>query len=255
VLAGYFKKHPPADPTVKTITVAQLLTHSSGITYDPSQGNQGGAIEALPHGKTNLTKQAQIIFTENLGAAPGASYDYNNMNYALLGLIIETLTGQDYESHCANTVLKPVGVTDAKLDPNWRVLASFGGWKISAKDYTRFQEYYLPSMHLLSIGPAKWPKFDLGGGAYYTLGTLMRSSGNGYNFWHEGSFTWTTSNSSSSFGGYFGVLKENVRYMVDVGPTVSDDAFGDLDSSLYNAAYNTTDAVGPAFRRKRLLAH
>jgi CubicO group peptidase (beta-lactamase class C family) len=252
VLADYFKKHPPADPTAKTITVAELLTHSSGITYDPSQGNQGGAVEQLPHGKTNLAKQVEIAFTQNLGTTPGASYYYNNMNYALLGLIVETLTGEPYETYCEDTVLKPVGVTDAKLDPDWRVLASYGGWKISAKDYTRFLEYYLPSMHLLSIAPKKWPQFDLGGGAYYSLGTLMRSAGDGYNFWHEGSFSWTTTSSTTSFGAYFGVLQQDVRYMVEVGPTVSDDAFSDLDASLYDAAYNIANAE---HKPKRLLSH
>lgn len=257
VLASYFKKHKPVDPTVKTITVAELLTHSSGITYDPSQGNQGGAIEALPHNQTDLGQQAQITFSQNLGSTPGTTYDYNNMNYALLGFIIETVTGQAYENYCNTNVLKPVGVTDAKLDPNWRILASFGGWKISAKDYTRFLEYFLPKLNLVSIPVANWPKFDLGGGAYYSLGTLMRASSEskGNNFWHEGSFSWSDGTSNASFGGYFGVLAQDVRYMVEVGPTVSDDAFSDLDGSLYNAAYNITNAVGPAHKQKKLLPH
>jgi hypothetical protein len=32
------------------------------------------------------------------------------------------------------------------------------------------------------------------------------------------------------------VLQENVRYIAEVAPTVSSEAFSDLDSSLYNAA-------------------
>lgn len=242
LLGSYFRKHPAADARAKTITVAQLLTHSSGITYDPSQGSQGGAIEQLPHNKTNLDKQATITFSQSLGATPGSSYYYNNMNYALLGLIIETKTGDTYENHCKNSVLAPVGVTDAVLNPSWRVLASFGGWKISANDYTRFLEYFLPSMGLLSIQPAQWPQYSLGGGAYYSLGTLMRQAGTGYNFWHTGSFQW--SSPSASFGAYYAVLQENVRYMADFAPTVSDDAFNDLDASLYNAA--TAAAVAPS---------
>jgi CubicO group peptidase (beta-lactamase class C family) len=243
LLGSYFRNHSPADARAKTITVAQLLTHSSGISYDPSQGNQGGAIEQLPLDKTNLPKQAEITFSQNLGYTPGTTYDYNNMNYALLGLIIETKTGEDYETYCKNSVLAPVGVTDAKLNPSWRVMASWGGWKISANDYTKFLEYFLPSMHLLSIAPAQWPQFDLGGGAYYTLGTLMRQAGTGYNFWHAGSWLWY-GQTTSTFGAYFGVLQENVRYMAEFSPTVSDSAFSDLDTSLYNAA--TAAAVSPS---------
>jgi CubicO group peptidase (beta-lactamase class C family) len=249
LLGSYFRKHPPVDARVKTITVAQLLTHSSGIKYDPSQGSDGGAIEQLPHDKTNLDKQATITFSQNLGYTPGTVYWYNNMNYALLGLIIETKTADTYENHCKNSVLAPVGVTDAKLNPAWRVLASFGGWKISANDYTKFLEYFLPSMHLLSIAPAQWPQFDLGGGAYYSLGTLLRQAGTGYNFWHTGSFAWSAP--ATSFGAYFTVLQENVRYMAEIAPTVSDQAFSDLDNSLYSAA--TAGATVPsALARNRI---
>jgi CubicO group peptidase (beta-lactamase class C family) len=38
VLAGRFKRHPAKDQRAQTITIAQLLTHTSGITNDPSQG-------------------------------------------------------------------------------------------------------------------------------------------------------------------------------------------------------------------------
>jgi CubicO group peptidase (beta-lactamase class C family) len=248
VLKSYFQKNPPLDVRIKSITIGELLTHSSGMTYDPSQANQGGAIEQLPHNKTNLRTQVGITWSHSLGYTPGTTYDYNNMNYAVLGFIIERLTGQAYERYCGASVLQPVGIADAKLNPDWRVMASWGGWKISPKDYVRFLEYYLPSMHLLSIPPAQWPQFDLGGGAYYTLGTAMRQAGSGYNFWHAGSWQWN----SDSFGAYFTVIQENVRYMADYAPTVSNDAVNDLDASLYNAA--TAAPMPPGFDKAPGLA-
>lgn len=252
VLKKYLKKNPPTDARAKTITVAELLTHSSGITYDPSQGNQGGAIEQLPHDQTNLDKQATITFSQNLGAAPGSSYTYNNMNYAVLGLIVETVTGKAYEKQCGTSVLKPVGVKDAVLQPDWRVLSSWGGWQISSNDYVKFLAYYLPSKHLLSIPPSQWPQFNLGGGAFYSLGTLMRQAGSGYNFWHTGSFSWSPP--PESWGSYYAVLQENVRYTAEFSPTVSDQAFSDLDASLYNAATGTkAKKAGPAKDSPRLL--
>jgi CubicO group peptidase (beta-lactamase class C family) len=253
VLKTYLHKNPPADARAKTITIGELLTHSSGITYDPSQGNQGGAIEALPHNKTNLDKQAAITLSQDLGGAPGGAYVYNNMNYAILGLVIETVTGKDYETQCGGSVLAPVGVKDAKLLPGWQLLSSWGGWDISSEDYAKFLAYYLPSEGLLSIPPSQWPQFDLGGGAFYSLGTLMRQAGTGYNFWHTGSFQWSPP--ASSFGSYFAVLQEDVRYEADFAPTVSDDAFSDLDASLYNAATATDAVPGPAKASPMLLPH
>jgi len=246
VLKKYLKKNKPADARAKTITIGELLTHASGITYDPSQGNQGGEIEKLPHDQTNLDKQTTITLSKALGTAPGSTYFYNNMNYSVLGLVIETVSGKAYEKQCGASVLKPVGIKTAQLVPDWRVLASFGGWEISAEDYTRFLAYYLPSKHLLSIPPSQWPQFDLGGGAFYSLGTLMRQAGSGYNFWHTGSFTWSPP--LDSWGSYFAVLQENVRYAAEFSPTVSDQAFSDLDAVLYNAAAGTADEHGSGAR-------
>jgi hypothetical protein len=105
---------------------------------------------------------------------------------------------------------------------------------------------------LLSIAPTNWPQFDLGGGAFYSLGTYMRSAGSGYNFWHSGSITW--SDPYISVGSYFAVLQENVRYMAEFAPTVSDQAFGDLDSRLYSAATASgTEPAAPAHNRIDLL--
>lgn len=252
VLKSYFAKNKPADKRIPKIKIADLLTHSSGMTYDPSQG--GPIEQQLPFNKTNLEKQTQIAFQTALGAAPGTTYFYNNMNYAVLGFVIETITGKAYETYCSDTVLKPVHVNDAKLNPPWRIMASWGGWKISAEDYTRFQEYFLPSKHLLKTKPAQWPQFNLGGGAFYSLGTLMRQNGTGYNFWHEGSWQWNGT-PQASFGAYFAVIAEDVRYMAEYSPTISDDAASDLDSSMYTAATTNSNAAGLVRGRRALLTH
>ena len=252
VLKSYFTKNRPADKRIPAITIADLLTHSSGMTYDPSQG--GPIEQKLPFTETNLEKQTKIAFETALGAKPGTEYFYNNMNYAVLGFVIETITNQKYENYCGKTVLKPVGVTDAVLNPPWRIMASWGGWKISAEDYARFLEYFLPSKHLLKTTPAKWPQFSLGGGAYYSLGTLMRQNGTGYNFWHEGSWQWSGT-PQASFGAYFTVITENVRYMAEYSPTISDDAATDLDSSMYAAATANSNAQGSVRGRRALLTH
>lgn len=232
VLADYLAANPPKDKQVRQIRISDLLTHSSGINYDPSQGDQGGAIEKLPHDQTNLGAQLTITFKKRLGTGIGTTYFYNNMNYAILGYIVETLTGRAYEEYCYETVLQPAGVTPTGLDPHWRVLSSYAAWKISAVNYARFLAYFLPSRHLLQTGPHQWPRFGIGDGASYTLGALMRRNGTEHNFWHSGSWRWNNTNLAS----YYTVIGEDVRYAAEFSPTVDDAAFSDLDSSIYTAA-------------------
>jgi CubicO group peptidase (beta-lactamase class C family) len=219
-----------------------LLTHTSGMTYDPSQGADGGKIEELPLDEVNLSRQATIAFKRMLGDNPGASYFYNNMNYALLGLVIETVTKSDYASYCYKTVLKPAGVTSTHLIPQWRVLSSYAGWKISAVNYARFLAYFLPSQKLIKTPVSKWPKVHIGGGASYSLGAFMRvnPNGSGHNFWHDGTWTWFTP--AASFGGYYTVIGEDIRYMANYEPTISSAALTDLDSVMYDSAVGFANA-------------
>jgi CubicO group peptidase (beta-lactamase class C family) len=233
-LAGYFAEHPPTAVRAPSITIAQLLTHSSGITYDPSQAKDGARVEKLRLDKTRLEQQAIITFGKKLGTLPGKAYFYNNMNYALLGLVIETVTQTPYETYCFDNVLKPAGVTEATLNPPWRVMSSWGGWKISAVNYARFLEYFLPSLRMVNTTIQQWPKFPMGGGDFYTMGAIMRTDGVRHRFRHAGS--WRFGSPRASFGGYFAVFDENVRYMVNYEPTLQTDALHDLSLMMYRAA-------------------
>jgi CubicO group peptidase (beta-lactamase class C family) len=250
LLKSYFKKNKPADSRIPDITIADLLTHSSGMTYDPSQG--GPIEQQLPLDQTNLEKQTEIAFETKLGEKPGTYYFYNNMNYAVLGYVIEKLTGKAYESYCAQVVLKPVHVTDAVLNPKWRIMASWGGWKISADDYARFLEYYLPSQKLLKTTVADWPMFSMGSGDYYTLGAIAVKQGTGYAFFHEGS--WQYSSPKASFGSYYVVYEESIRYMTEFAPTVSDDAVTDLNTVMSNAYLGQAISAPPP-TRPELVTH
>jgi CubicO group peptidase (beta-lactamase class C family) len=233
-LADYFAAHPPYAFRAPSITIGQLLTHSSGITYDPSQSKYGNKVQALGLHKTHLEEQTTLTFQRRLGNLPGQKWTYNNMNYAVLGFVIETITQTPYETYCYEHVLKPAGVTVARLNPAWRIMASWGGWKISALNYARFLAYFLPSQHMLNTTIAQWPKFPIGGGNYYTMGAIMRTDGVHHRFHHAGK--WKSANPPASFGGYFGVFDEDVRYMANYEPVLTPDQLRDLSQTMFAAA-------------------
>lgn len=228
-IASYFSNNPPKDIRAKKITIAQLLTHTSGITHDPTQG--GELDQFQPFSEASMEQQLTAALTAPLGRT---KFAYNNINYAALGIVIQTVTGEDYDKYCSREVLEPLGVQGAGLNPDWRMMGAFGGWKISAADYAKFLGYFDPSRRLLGISPAKWPKTDLNG-ASYSVGTFMRRTGSSYNFWHFGS--WTRNIPSPSFGAYFAVWGGKAGVVANYSPSISEAAELDLDKTLYDAAF------------------
>lgn len=82
-------------PNVRThATIRQLLTHTSGIsTYD--------------------TPQDYRSERKNIG-----THIYSNMNYALLGKVIEAVTGMKYDKYIEETILVPLGMTNTYAKPS-----------------------------------------------------------------------------------------------------------------------------------------
>ena len=182
-----------------------------------------------------MDKQFDKALSAPLSQTPGGKWTYNNMNYAALGVVIETLTAETYERYCGREVLEALGVNGATINPDWRVMGAYGGWKISAEGYARFLDYFDPSKRLLQIRPADWPKAIVGNGAKYSMGTFMRKAGTGYNFWHDGS--WERYQPNASFGAFYAKWHQGISVVATYEPTVSDAARYDLDDSLYRAAF------------------
>lgn len=233
LLPDFLGEHPPKDPRAKTITVAELLTHMSGIT---ASGSPNGSLNVFrPFTKPSGERQVAGALSVPLGTAPGAAYDYNNINYAALGLVIETVTGKSYEDYCRTTVLVPAGAKGAVINPEWRVMGAYGGWKISAEDYARFLRSFDPATEFLTIPEAEWPKATLKNGGFYGIGVGMRPVGDGYNLSHFGGWTWT-GKPRASFGAYFGVWEGGVTVVANYAP-IPKGAGGDLARSLRKAAF------------------
>jgi CubicO group peptidase (beta-lactamase class C family) len=230
---SHFAEHPPKDERARTITIAQLLTHTSGITLDPSQG--ATLAQFRPYSRPSMTEQLDFALAASLGRAPGSGYVYNNVNYAALGTVIETIAGEAYEKYCGREVLETAGIRGATLDENWRVAEAYGGWKISSEGYTKFLDYFDPSKPAVSAQIAGWPKADIGGGASYSLGVLIRTAGTGYNFWHIGN--WQRDDPKASFGAYFAMWHQGVRVVATYSPAVGRPAALELDAALFRAAF------------------
>ena len=97
----------PTDGGIAGITLRHLLSHTSGFPQYEATFFGGAADtceEAAARGLSN-----------GLLAPPGTAYRYSNMNFCVLGLVIEELTGRPYESVILERVLRPLGIDDMRL--------------------------------------------------------------------------------------------------------------------------------------------
>lgn len=100
-------------PQAATITVRQLLAHSSGLGDVPDAYEVVKAFgTTLP---TNERQVAGFALSNAPGYPPGTSKGYSNAGYLVLGLIIEQVTGESYEDAVRRLVMTPLGITRAHL--------------------------------------------------------------------------------------------------------------------------------------------
>lgn len=95
------------NPIFKTITVQQLLTHTSGLGDYFEQANHSSRAvfyEELEDYK-DIIRQAKVAFT------PGEKWAYSNLGYLVLGLIIEKITRMRYEAYITQNIFAPARMT------------------------------------------------------------------------------------------------------------------------------------------------
>jgi len=115
----YFSE--PKDKRVFGITIAHLLSHEGGWTtrwgdqmFMPLVVSDVMGIKPPVDTKTIV----RFALDKNLHFTPGTGRSYSNLGYAILGLVIEKVTGMKYSEYCRKAVLEPLGIYDMQLARN-----------------------------------------------------------------------------------------------------------------------------------------
>jgi CubicO group peptidase (beta-lactamase class C family) len=104
-----------------TITIENLLTHTSGITdYEVLDAHIPNAIRIDFPAKQLIDSFAKLP----LEFTPSTKYNYSNSNYFLLGYIIEKVSGQAYKQYLQENVFKPAGLTSTFYDSPTQVVTN-----------------------------------------------------------------------------------------------------------------------------------
>lgn len=160
------------DPRLGRVTVRMLLQHTSGFTKstDPFFTEQPRVRQVFgPSGPASCLDAAAWFVTLPLANNPGSTFNYVNMNYCLLSLLVEKFTGEQYDKVVQSLVLERRNVRDARIGATFgrksdeveyraaggtflESLSGAGGWLGTSVDLARFIDGLdpdKPGQHLL----------------------------------------------------------------------------------------------------------
>jgi CubicO group peptidase (beta-lactamase class C family) len=124
-----------ASLTASPITVRHLLNQVSGIptraVVEPLTGN----------GDETLEQTVRALSQVALTAPAGTTYQYSNFNYTTLGLIVQTVAGQSYESYVQQHIFEPLQMAESFTLQNEALQSGHG----LATGYRWWYGFALPS--------------------------------------------------------------------------------------------------------------
>jgi CubicO group peptidase (beta-lactamase class C family) len=93
-----------ADPQASAqITVRMLINQTSGLPHAPTL-----VTWTWPDSPDAIERHVRLLANAQPSFPPGQSFAYSNANYATLGMIVQTVSGQSYEDYIRAQILTPL---------------------------------------------------------------------------------------------------------------------------------------------------
>jgi CubicO group peptidase (beta-lactamase class C family) len=133
------------DPRFAEITLAELLTMSSGLRYEEQGLPLPWGDDIATYYGTNLRELA--LEDTEIEGPPSREWLYNNYNPLLIGMVLERATGMSVSEYMSTRLWKPLG---AEVDATWSLDSEASGFEkmesglnAAPVDYARFGELFL----------------------------------------------------------------------------------------------------------------
>jgi CubicO group peptidase (beta-lactamase class C family) len=108
-------EYPSADS--QPITIAHLLTHSSGLPDDIPACMGCVHLEGAPAlNQTDLLRDEKLPRYNTLKFEPGSEAVYTNVGYHTLGVVVEQASGLSYEEYVKRNILDPLGMDNTRFE-------------------------------------------------------------------------------------------------------------------------------------------
>jgi len=209
---------PGLHPDTAAATIAQVLSHSAGLTRDGVDA--GYFVDRRP----NPGRAAIVAELAKAPVLPAAQrFKYSNYGFALLGLVIESATGKDYASWITEEVVVAAGLGKTRPDITlWsgpmakghspkmplgrrvvvpgdnpgEAMMPAAGFVSTAADVARFFAQLSPKAERSILSPLSrremsrrhWADNESALGRHYGLGTISGGRGDWRWFGHSGGY-------------------------------------------------------------------
>ena len=149
-IAKYF---PGAPETWNNITVQHLLTHTAGMgDYPP---------EIDLHRDYTEEQLFEAFKKAPLAFAPGEKWDYSNVGYVMLGMLIRKVTGKFYGDFLKERIFTPLEMTTARVISEADIIPNrAAGYRVVAGEIKN-QEWVSPSTNTTADGSLYFSILDL----------------------------------------------------------------------------------------------
>lgn len=140
----YIPELRSADPMFMKLTIKDLLDMRSGIKFNESYGfNPFSKIARLYYGRNQLSVIKKLHFE----CEPGIKHEYQSISTAILGIVIEKATKQNFARYFEDKVWKPLEMENSAKwsldDKKHQSVKTYGGLSISAIDLAKIGRLYL----------------------------------------------------------------------------------------------------------------
>ncbi|MCW1238409.1 serine hydrolase domain-containing protein [Bacillus pretiosus] len=131
----------------KQITIRQVLNHTSGIA-EYTRSKSFNLMDTKKSYRAEELVKMGISMPPDF--APGKSWSYSNTGYVLLGILIETVTGNSYAEEIENRIIEPLELSNTFLPGNSNVIPGTkharGYIQLDGASEPKDVTYYNPSM-------------------------------------------------------------------------------------------------------------
>jgi CubicO group peptidase (beta-lactamase class C family) len=166
-LTKYF---PDAPATWKEATVRELLSHTAGFGDYPDKFDF----------RKDWTEEELLKLVESIPLAfpSGTKWDYSNLGYATLGILIHRVTGEFYGDFLQQHIFRPLGMETTRIISEADIIPNRAAGYRLVKGELKNQEWVAPMVNTTADGSLYFSILDLAkwDAALYTEKLLKRSS-------------------------------------------------------------------------------